>query len=379
MPPEPMPICPPMSGENGPKTATGLSPTNGGNGTYSYYENSYYQRIAAKFEYQKINDEISEKFNIENVLSLSRTVRIADLGCATGPNTFINMQNIMEAIKHKHKTLNPNSSTALEFQVFFNDLVTNDFNTLFASLPKDKDYFAAGVPGSFRGQIFPESSLHFVYTSHSLHWLSKLPAELEEEDSPAWNKGRVHYTSAPDGVVEAYKSQFSKEMEKFLEARAKELVGGGMLVMIFSGAPKEMHLSSTANGAMLDFMASILMEMVQEGMIKESQVDSFNLPLYNSATPEEIKGLVERNGCFSIERLELSTPSSWLENPIDIAAWMMHVRAAMEGSFIKHFGSSEVVDQVFTRLTKKHLDHSQMLQTWCNQKVQLFVVLKRSN
>lgn len=177
------------------------------------------------------------------------------------------MQNIIEAIKQKYyKTLiNPNpQTTSLEFQVFFNDLDTNDFNTLFASFPKDKDYFAAGVPGSFRNRIFPESSLHFLYASYSLHWLTKLPVELGDEASPAWNKGRVHYTSASDGVVEAYKSQFHKEMDKFLEARAKELVSGGMLVMIFSGAHKDITVSSTATGVMFDFMASIFMELVEE-------------------------------------------------------------------------------------------------------------------
>ncbi|XP_062114640.1 loganic acid O-methyltransferase-like [Humulus lupulus] len=398
MPPEPTPLCPNnitiTNGKSSPKNVTHLSPMNGGNDINSYYENSYFQRVAAKFECQKINDEIMEKFNIDQstILSLSKTIiRIADLGCATGPNTFLSVQNIIEATKQKYKTLIniPNSATTnnntitskFEFQVFFNDLVKNDFNTLFSSLPKDKDYFAAAVAGSFRGQLFPESSLHFAYTSHSLHWLSKLPAELGDEASPAWNKGRVHYTGAPAGVVEAYKAQFGKEMDMFLEARGKELVGGGMLFMIFSGAPKEMPVSSTAtaNAAMFDFMASILMDMVQEGMIKESQVDSFNLPLYNSASPEEIKGLVERNGCFSIERLELSKPSSWLKHPVDIPAWMKHVRAAMEGNFIQHFGSKVVVDQLFTRLTKTHLDHSQMLQYWCNQKVQLFVVLKRIN
>lgn len=118
-------------------------------------------------------------------------------------------------------------------------------------------------------------------------------------------------------------------------------------------------------------------EYHKQGIIRESQVDSFNLPLYNSATPEEIKDLVERNGCFTIERLELSKPSSWLEGAIDIPVWMMHARAAMEGNFVRHFGSMEVVDQVFTRLTKKHLDHCDMLQHWCNQKVQFLVVLKR--
>ncbi|XP_010093319.2 farnesoic acid carboxyl-O-methyltransferase [Morus notabilis] len=368
-----------MNGENGLKKVTSLLPTNGGNGSYSYFKNSYYQRISAIFEHKKISEEIAEKFDVED-LSLSKAIRIADLGCATGPNTIMNMLNIVEAIKQKYEANKCPAipSTRPEFQLFFNDLVTNDFNTLFKSLPEDRDYFVAGVPGSFLDRIFPESSLHFVYTSHSLHWLFKLPAELEEENSPAWNKGRVHYTNAPDDVADAYKSQFCEEVRKFLDARAKELVGGGMLVIIMSGTPVDLPLSSTANGKMFEFMASTLMEMVREGLIKESQVDSFNLPLYQSASPEEIVDIVERNGCFSIERLELSKPSSWLKGAaVDVPAWMMHARAAMEGNFIKHFGSNEVVDEVFKRLTKKHLDHSELLPQWCNQDVQLFIVLKR--
>lgn len=221
------------------------------------------QRIAANFEHEKINEEIAEKFDIED-LALTKTIRIADLGCSTGPNTFINMHTIVEAIKQKHETLCPTSSTRPEFQLFLNDLVTNDFNTLFKSLPIDREYFVAVVPGSFHGRIFPESSLHFVFMSHSLHWLSKLPAALEDENSPAWNKGRVHYANAPDEVVKAYKSQFGEEVEKFLDARAKELVGGAMLVIIMSGIPVDLPFSSTANGVMFEFMASILMEMVQE-------------------------------------------------------------------------------------------------------------------
>ena len=106
-------------------------------------------------------------------------------------------------------------------------------------------------------------------------------------------------------------------------------------------------------------------------------MDSFNLPLYQSASPEDIANLVEKNGRFSIERIELSKPSSWLKSAINIPAWMMHARAAMEGNFIKHFGGHEIVDEVFKRLTKKHTDHSEKLTEWCNQKVQMFVVLKR--
>ena len=176
----------------------------------------------------------------------------------------MNVQTLVDAVKLKYQTQCPKSNTRPNFQVFFNDLVENDFNTLFKSLPTERDYFAAAAPGSFHSQIFPEASLHLAYTSHSLHWLSKLPAELGYETSPAWNKGRVHYTSAPEDVVRAYKSRFDEEMRMFLDARAKELVVGGMLVIIMSGAPIDLPFSSTANGMMFEFMASSLMEMVQE-------------------------------------------------------------------------------------------------------------------
>ena len=88
-----------------------------------------------------------------------------------------------------------------------------------------------------------------------------------------------------------------------------------------------------------------------QGLISEDQVDSFNLPYY-AASPEEVAGLVEKNGYFSIERMELTNPATVLEGPIDIRAWIMHVRAAMEGMFTKHF-ARETMDEIFERLIKK--------------------------
>lgn len=89
------------------------------------------------------------------------------------------------------------SSQVPDFLVLFNDHASNDFNTLFASLPPDRPYYAAGVPGSFHGRLFPEASLHVVHSAHPLPWLGKLPEELLDANSPAYNKGRVYYIGAP--------------------------------------------------------------------------------------------------------------------------------------------------------------------------------------
>ena len=58
--------------------------------------------------------------------------RIADLGCATGINTLLVADTIVTAVK---LTFIRHSVDVPEFQVFFADLPSNDFNTLFRTLP----------------------------------------------------------------------------------------------------------------------------------------------------------------------------------------------------------------------------------------------------
>ncbi|XP_022775870.1 farnesoic acid carboxyl-O-methyltransferase-like [Durio zibethinus] len=347
---------------------------NGGDGTYSYTRNSYYQRLAANVVKEKINGAITMKLDVEKLSSTSNTICIADLGCAVGPNTFIAMQDLLDFIKHKFKLQCPNFKT-LEFLVFFNDQPSNDFNTLFKSLPPERPYFAAGVPGSFHHRLFPESCIHFVHCSYALHWLSRVPEELLDKNSLAWNKGRIHYTNASNEVVNAYASQFAKDMENFLNARAKELVIGGMMIMIMPGIPNGMPYSQLAASLMYDFMSYSFMDMANEGLISEDQVDSFNLPIY-TPSPEEMAALVEKNGHFSVESLELTNPASSVDGPVDINAWVTHVRAAMEGMFTKHF-SSDTIDEMFDRLTKKLSKFSDQVESGYKERTQLLVVLIR--
>ena len=151
-----------------------------------------------------------------------------------------------------------------EFQVFFNDHTSNDFNTLFTSLPPERPYFATGVPGSFHGWLFPNSSLDFVHSSYALQILSKVPKELLNKNSAAWNKGRVHYASAPDEVAQAYSTQFAKDITTFLDYRAKELVMVGLMVLIMPVIPNGIPHSSLRTCAIFDFLGQCLMDMAKE-------------------------------------------------------------------------------------------------------------------
>nr|POF17158.1 putative s-adenosylmethionine-dependent methyltransferase at5g38100 [Quercus suber] len=215
------------------------------------------------------------------------------LGCSTGPNTFISVQNIIEATKLQYIS-NGVHTEIPEFIVLFNDHVSNDFYALFKSLPPSKQFIAAGVPGSFHGRLFPKESLHFIHSSFALQWLSKVPMEVMDEGSPTWNKGRIFYIDAQKEVVEAFATQFAEDMESFLFARAQELAVGGLLPFFIPGIPDVMSNSDTFIGKELDLLGSCLMDMAKVGLFSEAKVDAFNMLAYFT-TPKELKALIERN------------------------------------------------------------------------------------
>ncbi|WCJ33638.1 S-adenosyl-L-methionine-dependent methyltransferases superfamily protein [Euphorbia peplus] len=247
-------------------------PMNGGDGTYSYANNSSLQKQSIKNTKSMIDETIRKKLDVK----ASNTFRIADLGCSVGPNAFLCVQNIIQEVKLKY-----HHHEIPEFQVFFNDHTFNDFNTLFRSLPQDqKPYFAAGVPGSFHERLFPENSLHFVHSSNALHWLSHVPMELLDTNSPAWNKGRIFYHNAPEQVIKGYALQFAKDVEIFLNVRAKELVEGGIMVLLVPARIIPDGVTHPSLLVLFDALGSCLMDMANAGLVSERIVDSFNLPLY---------------------------------------------------------------------------------------------------
>ncbi|KAF3450095.1 hypothetical protein FNV43_RR06175 [Rhamnella rubrinervis] len=322
-------------------------PMKGGDGLHSYAKNSTFQGEIIDVAKEFINETIAEKLDI-GALDSPKTFSIADLGCSVGPNTFTAVGNIVEAVKSKYQSQSP------EFHVFFNDHISNDFNMLFASLPHDKQYYAAGVPGSFYGRIFPEASLHFVHSSSSLQWLSRVPKEVMIKNSSGWNKGRIHFTNSGDEVIRAYQAQHEKDMEKFLQARALEVVHGGLMVLIFAFKPNGAHPSQCLINLALDLVGSSLMDLVKKGIVDEEKVDSFNLPIF-FMSPQEVEAAVERNGCFSIVRMEILLRRVQENNngngsfDHQLAA---NMRAGLEGIIRQNFGDN-IIDELFDLYNKK--------------------------
>ncbi|KAK4259195.1 hypothetical protein QN277_005551 [Acacia crassicarpa] len=335
---------------------------NGGMGNTSYANNSLVQRKVLALT-KPIREEAMTKLYRK---MLPKSLVIADLGCSSGPNTFFVVSEVIKTVEKLCRELNHQSP---EYQVFLNDLPGNDFSNIFRSLSSFKDRlshemvsgvgpcFLFGVPGSFYGRLFPSKSFHFVHASYSLQWLSQVPDGVEN------NKGNIYMAStSPSNVLKAYYQQFQKDFSFFLECRAKEVVEGGYMVLIFLG--RKSDDPSTKEGCLIwELMAKALNDMASMGIIKEGEVDSFNIPQY-TPSPSEVERVVVKEGSFSINRVEVSAVnwnayddgwntenSKFSESEVardggyNVAKCM---RAVAEPLLISHFGES-VIEEVFRR------------------------------
>ncbi|GLT34361.1 hypothetical protein SLA2020_088800 [Shorea laevis] len=341
-------------------------------GPYNYAKNSNYQKTGWDLVKRLTSEEISKKLDVEHLISPGNVFRIADMGCSFGPNTFFAVQDIVEAVKSKQ-----NQSKHMEFQVFFNDHSANDFNILFRTLPSERSYFAAGVPGSFYGSLFPKASLHFVLSSYTIHWMSKLPREVQDQSSPVWNKGRIFYGSSKK-VEEAYAAQFANDFESFLKARAEEVVPGGFMTLLMPGTQNGANLLKCTLVAISELLGSSLMDMAKEGLVDEARVDSFNLPVYYPSS-EKVIAIVEKEGWFKIEQIqEIARPMTRQLSKQDIEKYALFIRGWAEVVVRDHFGV-EIVDEVFSNFTEKLMESGLLSDPSIAPMVDLFVLLMRTN
>ncbi|KAJ7953041.1 Salicylate O-methyltransferase [Quillaja saponaria] len=304
---------------------------NGGNGETSYANNSLLQNNVISLTKPITEEAITDLYCRKCPTNLI----IADMGCSSGPNTLFAVSELIKVVEKLCQKLNHQSP---EYQVFLNDLPGNDFNTIFNSLQGFKDKFRTemgesfgpcyfnGVPGSFYGRIFPSKSLHFVHSSYSLQWLSKVPLGIENN------------------------------------CRAEELVEGGRVVLTFLGRRSE-DPSSKECCYIWELLAMALNDMVLEGLIEEEPVDSFNIPQY-TPSPSEVKLEVLKEGSFVINHLvaseanwnaydsDLNVSESFNDGGYNVAKCM---RAVAEPMLVSHFGEG-IIEEVFVRYRKNLVD-----------------------
>ncbi|GLJ28222.1 hypothetical protein SUGI_0554340 [Cryptomeria japonica] len=190
-------------------------------------ESSYAKSSSVHLNIVQAMKPILERAIFENMRLMSNVggiFRVADFGCGTGKNTLVVVDTIVNAVKRSFE-----EHEMPEFEVYFVDLPSNDFNSLFRMLPPhrpdyadvDNDgdnnplagrsYIAGAVCGSHFRRLLPRKSLHFCHSSLSLHWLSRVPESVQQRRSPS-----VYVSGYCEESVEAaYLEQFDKISQRF--------------------------------------------------------------------------------------------------------------------------------------------------------------------
>ncbi|XP_076914126.1 S-adenosyl-L-methionine:benzoic acid/salicylic acid carboxyl methyltransferase 3-like [Bidens hawaiensis] len=349
---------------------------NDGNGDSSYAKNSFLQESAIRRALPFLKHTIKGMAN--HGAFFNNCFTIADLGCATGMNTLLVASNVIDIV---HEACQENNRKAPQFLVCLNDLYGNDFSTVFKSLPnfyenlkKGKGQntspcFVSAVPGSFYGRLFPDNSLHFVHSSYSIQWLSQVPKGLES------NKLNIYISKAsPLKVLQAYGKQFQTDFTKFLQMRSEEIVLGGHMVLTLPGRSK---VDPTRDDcwSLWDLLTISLLELLQEALVRESDINSFNLPFYLPCE-DELRNIIQDDGSFSLNNMS-AYEVNWdphdtdcpTTNDLNLEHIHNHaqketkkstaklIRAITEPLLISHFGNSiiEVLFKKYEKHVTKHL------------------------
>ncbi|XP_047968241.1 loganic acid O-methyltransferase-like [Salvia hispanica] len=344
----------------GSSKVSGHLSMNGGDGAHSYVKNSSYQRGILEAATAIIEEEIATKLDIS-----TNNFCIADFGCSTGNNSFPAMHTIIEAVRKNYESSDLKTP---EFVVCFSDLVSNDFNTLFSSLPPGRSYKAAAVAGDFHGRLLLPSSVHFTYCSWSLHWLTEVPKAAEGLKS-VWHGGEERKE-----VYDAYLEQFERDMESFLQCRAVEMVEGGVMALLIPSVPAYWDPQKEYTvGSLADLLRSSLLDMAKKGKLSKEKSETFNIP-YNVPTPGEVRAILQKSNSFTLERME-SLKSGTLLN---VDGHVAFFRAVHQNLLTYEFGA-ETINETFD-LFKKKLQASPVYADPSNDRSLVVVaILKRNN
>ncbi|KAL2337644.1 hypothetical protein Fmac_012090 [Flemingia macrophylla] len=331
-----------------------------GVGETSYAKNSLLQRKVMMKVKTLLEENVKRMmFNITS----ETCWKVADLGCSSGPHTFIFISNILNIMNNAGLSLN-----RVSLQLYLNDLFGNDFNTIIKLIPdfyhsireKRGDNFGTcyihATPGNFYGRLYPDNYIHFFHSSYSLHWLSQAPKSSSNIAEPL-NKGNIYMTSAsPPSVYEIYLKQFQKDFTLFLKSRSEELISGGIMVLIFIGSDKNNKFNNPS-----EVIGMVLNDMVQEGLVGEQKLDFFDLPVYYP-TIEEVRQVIEAEASFTLETLK-TMKIGWdasikedvndliLDSKIKGEFIAKSMRAVFEPILSAEFGE-DIMNELFSRFAK---------------------------
>ncbi|HEY8320417.1 MAG TPA: hypothetical protein VIG46_01320 [Candidatus Baltobacteraceae bacterium] len=215
---------------------------------------------------------------------------IADFGSSEGRNSMGPMGAAIAAIRAR--------AAALPVTVTHTDVATNDFSSLFALLNGGAPSYLAGNAGvygyavgrSFYGQLFPANALHLAWSAIAVHWMSAVPCAIP---------GHIFSTFARGAVREAFVERAASDWRSFLDARARELVPGGRLVLVASGAADD---GKAGAEGLMTIADAALQAMVASGELPAATYAAMTIPTYYR-TRAEWEAPFAGNAALAIEEM----------------------------------------------------------------------------
>lgn len=220
----------------------------------SYNSNSTPQLLFIKSSTTLIKDAIE----LLDINSSSFPIIVADYGSSHGSNSVYIMKFITDYIKKLNKT-------DRSFLIIHNDLPTNNWNSLFNVVKNgENNCFSLGNGQSFYNQCLPSNCLTIGYSSASIHWLSRRPCNISNHCISVYAKGEE---------LEKFKSQAREDYKEFLKNRSRELISGGILILMITGVNKQ-GLSSMEGTYKLAYKSAKLLPLTEEELLH------FTIPVY---------------------------------------------------------------------------------------------------
>jgi hypothetical protein len=232
-----------------------------------------------------------------------RPVTVLDLGSSEGGNAVRGMAAIVAGLRRR---------TGQPLQTIYSDLASNNFNRLFANLEEARQaglfpagVYASAVGGSFYGPLLPPGTVHLATCFNSILWLDRLPG-VPLANGVAYRRPHPHRPGLPASpeVTAAFTRQAEKDLDRFLECRARELAPGGKLLLASPGDTDQVRISD----GVYDVLNDACLDLVAAGRLEQQEYERLTMPVY-FRTVEELVAPLGREGspvrgAFAVERAE---------------------------------------------------------------------------
>jgi hypothetical protein len=240
----------------------------------------------------------------------ARPVTVLDLGSSEGRNAVRLMGVVVDRLRRR---------TGQPVLTIYSDLSSSNFNRLFANLEEVRrdgliapGVHPAAVGGSFYGPLLPPGTVHLATCFNSIQWLDRLPA-VPLPDSVGYRRphpARQGRHASPEATA-AFTRQAERDLLRFLECRARELVPGGKLLLASPGDTDQVRIGD----GFIDLLNDACLDLVAAGRLERAQYERLTLPVY-CRTVEELLAPLEPTdspvcGAFAVDRagaVEVPTP-----------------------------------------------------------------------